>query len=221
MKYVDPDGRENFIIQPGDTLSELVYNHNKKYGTNYSLEEIAAFNNITDINKIYAGDMINLPILKKQPELSCKPYKIINNSDDMSTKSFKLSSFIYNSLLISENILGGINNTFSWITVLNNDLYNSSYMYELSRLADDYGPVVGRIGLSIDIAKWIYNPTQENCDNLSISVLGMISPEVSVFCSIVYPYYKYMLNEGYEWNGFFFHKKNDMQTLYLEYMLWN
>ena len=26
-----------------------------------------------------------------------------------------------------------------------------------------------------------FNPTQENCDNLSISILGMISPEVSVF----------------------------------------
>ena len=59
-----------------------------------------------------------------------------------------------------------------------------------------------------------FNPTQENCDNLSISILGMISPEVSVFCSIVYPYYNYMLNEGYEWNGFFFNDELFIQNFY-------
>ncbi|MBQ0167323.1 MAG: LysM peptidoglycan-binding domain-containing protein [Treponema sp.] len=52
----------NYTIKSGDTLSQITQNHNNKYGTNYSVEDIAAHNGIANPDLIYAGSSLNLPV---------------------------------------------------------------------------------------------------------------------------------------------------------------
>ena len=53
-------GNVTYTVLKGDTLSKIVYDHNKKYGTNLTVAEVAKHNGIKDPNKIYAGQQINL-----------------------------------------------------------------------------------------------------------------------------------------------------------------
>ena len=50
-----------YTIKSGDTLSQITLNYNKKNGTNYSVEDIAALNGITNPDLIYAGQSLDLP----------------------------------------------------------------------------------------------------------------------------------------------------------------
>jgi len=67
LNNIDPDGEFTMdtetgigTIEKGDTLSEITKQINEKFGTNLSVEEIAADNDIEDPNKIYAGNTIGL-----------------------------------------------------------------------------------------------------------------------------------------------------------------
>jgi len=66
VKYTDPTGMFSYdesgqsgIIEYGDTLSQIVKDYNKNNGTNFSVDDVAQANNITDVNKIYAGDTLS------------------------------------------------------------------------------------------------------------------------------------------------------------------
>ena len=62
IRYVDPDGRFEYEVKEGDTLSQMVSEHNKKYNTNYTYNSIALHNGIKDPNKIKVGQIIDIPI---------------------------------------------------------------------------------------------------------------------------------------------------------------
>ena len=51
----------NYTIKSGDTLSQITLDYNNHYGTNYSVEDIAALNGITNPDLIYAGQSLDLP----------------------------------------------------------------------------------------------------------------------------------------------------------------
>lgn len=53
--HVNKDGNWYIIVQPGDNLTNI----SKKYG--YSVDQLAQFNNIRDVNLIYRGSSIILP----------------------------------------------------------------------------------------------------------------------------------------------------------------
>lgn len=48
-----------YIVKPGDTLSQIVLAYNKINNTNFSLQDIATCNNITDPNNIQAGQTLS------------------------------------------------------------------------------------------------------------------------------------------------------------------
>lgn len=48
-----------YIVKPGDTLSQIVLAYNKINNTNFSLQDVATWNNITDPNNIQAGQTLS------------------------------------------------------------------------------------------------------------------------------------------------------------------
>ncbi len=62
IRYIDPTGLYEYEVQTGDTLSQMVQDHNKKYNTNYSYKDIALHNGIKDPDKINVGQKIDIPI---------------------------------------------------------------------------------------------------------------------------------------------------------------
>ena len=48
-----------YTVKPGDTLSQIILNYNKTNKTNFSLQDVASWNNITDPNKIQAGQILS------------------------------------------------------------------------------------------------------------------------------------------------------------------
>ena len=61
MESSDHKGSDStYTVHKGDTLSKIVYDHNKKYGTNLTVAEVAKKNGIKDPNKIFSGQQINL-----------------------------------------------------------------------------------------------------------------------------------------------------------------
>jgi ribonucleotide reductase beta subunit family protein with ferritin-like domain len=57
-----------YVVKEGDTLSEIALSKN------ISVEELAALNNIEDVNKIYVGQALNLPVTEKEKEIVSEPY---------------------------------------------------------------------------------------------------------------------------------------------------
>ena len=55
-------GSINFPIRSGDVLSQITKDHNYRYGTDYTAEEIAAMNGIANPDLIYAGNSLKLPV---------------------------------------------------------------------------------------------------------------------------------------------------------------
>jgi hypothetical protein len=67
--YVDPlglfdleDDKLSGIITEGDTLSDIVKDYNELTGLDLTIDEVANYNCIQDIDKIYAGDTLYLPV---------------------------------------------------------------------------------------------------------------------------------------------------------------
>jgi LysM repeat protein len=48
-----------YTVKPGDTLSQIILNYNKTNKTNFSLQDVASWNNIADPNKIQAGQILS------------------------------------------------------------------------------------------------------------------------------------------------------------------
>ena len=48
-----------YTVKPGDTLSQIILNYNKTNKTNFSLQDIASWNNIADPNKIQVGQILS------------------------------------------------------------------------------------------------------------------------------------------------------------------
>lgn len=48
-----------YTVKPGDTLSQIILNYNKTNNTSFSLQDVASWNNITDPNKIQAGQILS------------------------------------------------------------------------------------------------------------------------------------------------------------------
>ena len=64
LRFIDPNGLfeiETGKIEKGDNLTSIAEQLNKKFKTNLTVEQIAKANNIKDINKIKAGELIVLP----------------------------------------------------------------------------------------------------------------------------------------------------------------
>lgn len=65
IRYSDPTGLFDWdtnTIQKGDCLSQIAVDCNKKYGTNYTADDLQSLNSdtISDKDKIYAGNHLNL-----------------------------------------------------------------------------------------------------------------------------------------------------------------
>ena len=67
ITYNDPtglfqeDSRYSGIVEKDDTLAKITTDHNKKYGTNYSYDDVAQSSDIEDPNKIEPGQKIIFP----------------------------------------------------------------------------------------------------------------------------------------------------------------
>ena len=87
VKYTDPTGAFDWdtnTIQPDDCLSQIAYDCNERYGTNYTADDLQALNSdtITDKDKIYAGNSLNLgDIGNKETELSDEQVSLSENND--------------------------------------------------------------------------------------------------------------------------------------------
>ena len=62
------DKKYYYVVKAGDILIDIIDEHNKKFNTNLSVEEIARFNKIKDPDYIYVGQKINLPIPSEEPD---------------------------------------------------------------------------------------------------------------------------------------------------------
>ena len=63
IRFIDPTGmyiEESGEVEEGDTLSGVTNTLNKIYGTSYTYDDIAKFNNISDPNKINAGQIVRI-----------------------------------------------------------------------------------------------------------------------------------------------------------------
>ena len=65
IRYTDPTGLFDWdtnTIEAGDTLSQIAKDCNTRYGTNYTAKDLQGLNSntISDVNKIYAGNHLNL-----------------------------------------------------------------------------------------------------------------------------------------------------------------
>jgi RHS repeat-associated protein len=61
VNFTDPTGMFNYEtgeIVPGDTLSEIVAEGNERFGTNFTVDDIAGLNGIDDPDKIQAGEFL-------------------------------------------------------------------------------------------------------------------------------------------------------------------
>lgn len=65
--YVPSENGSSYRIQSGDTLSGIVNDYNAQNGTNYTVDEIAQQNGITDPNKIYVGQSVNFGTAQTTP----------------------------------------------------------------------------------------------------------------------------------------------------------
>ena len=210
---MDPDGRENFIIQPGDTLSELVLFHNKTYGTNLSVSEVAKYNNITDVNKIYAGNYINMPIPME------KPYEDIKYVDEcytLNSEEIQTTSTInFNNVLKTSSDL--INN-FGTIATLIGSLPRMEDLSWLVDTANDISNKAGYLGLGLNVLCFLNEPSNENRDNIILSGISIAYPTVGIILTVGYEYNKFMNENGYYWNGFQYeYKKIDYWWFLYEY----
>ena len=64
LEFLDPYGLFDWDtgeIEEGDTLADITYEGNQKYGTDYDFYDIAEINDISDPNRINAGDSLTLP----------------------------------------------------------------------------------------------------------------------------------------------------------------
>ena len=213
MRYVDPDGRENFIIQPGDTLSELVLFHNKTYGTNLTVSEVAKYNNITDPNMIYAGEYINMPIPIEKPYEDIKYvnayYKL--NSEDIQNS---LPTNFSNVLKTSSDI---VNNLGTFTTLIGSlpRIENLSWLFDTANYISNKA---GYLGLGLNILCFLSEPNNENRDNIILSVICIGYPTVGLILTGGYEYDKFMNENGYYWNGFQYeYKKDDYWWFLYEY----
>ena len=213
VRYVDPDGRENFIIQPGDTLSELVLFHNKTYGTNLTVSEVAKYNNITDPNMIYAGEYINMPIPIEKPYEDIKYvnayYKL--NSEDIQNS---LPTNFSNVLKTSSDI---VNNLGTFTTLIGSlpRIENLSWLFDTANYISNKA---GYLGLGLNILCFLSEPNNENRDNIILSVICIGYPTVGLILTGGYEYDKFMNENGYYWNGFQYeYKKDDYWWFLYEY----
>ncbi|ULQ59049.1 LysM peptidoglycan-binding domain-containing protein [Brucepastera parasyntrophica] len=63
VRYTDPTGRntERITVKEGDSMSELLAAHNDKYNTNYTVDEVAAYNEIKNADLIFPNQDLKLP----------------------------------------------------------------------------------------------------------------------------------------------------------------
>ena len=76
-----------YKIKAGDTLSQIAKDNN------ISVKELAELNNITDVNKIYAGRTLNIPSKKENIKKSKKVVKT-QKKENRATKKIDSDSFL-------------------------------------------------------------------------------------------------------------------------------
>ena len=113
-----------YTVNKGDTLSKIVYDHNKKYGTNLTVAEVAKKNGIKDPNKIFSGQQINLGLsqtreIQKTATQNANGDKILN-FDNRTINVTKKISTAPDELLTGENISTGEKAASSLATQGNN-----------------------------------------------------------------------------------------------------
>jgi RHS repeat-associated protein len=100
--YVDPTGMyviESGEVEEGDNLTTVTSDLNKFYNTNYSVNDIAVFNNIDNPDLIYSGQIVRIGAYDNDGStwlLSNSSNAISSNWDNMSKEQQRLSSLSRN-----------------------------------------------------------------------------------------------------------------------------
>ena len=79
IRLIDPNGMfdiETGTIEKGDNLTEITRQLNKKFGTNFTVQDVAKANGIEDVDKIKVGNKIILPGQNAELNFDLKTLKV-------------------------------------------------------------------------------------------------------------------------------------------------